>query len=161
MVKITAPNPKIIDIELAVMSLWGIRQNVIVPNISFGHGVHECDLFILTKSDCTIEVEIKTSMADLKKDVEKPHGHRSKKIRQLYFALPDNIIEKGIEHVPERAGIISISYLSPRKKFVAKVIREAKVNKDFIKPTEQEKFNITRLGCMRIYGLKSKLKQLI
>lgn len=146
---------KTIEIELAVVRLFGKREHVIVPNISWGFdGIHECDLFIVSKSGYATEVEIKTSISDLKNDAKKQHGHISDKIRELYFAIPESLHEKALPHIPEHAGVILVS--SVQGALSAKIVRSAKVN--FAKKlTIEQQFQIARLGTMRIWNLKSKL----
>lgn len=146
------------EIEEAVSRMYGIRQHIIVPNISWGlDGLHECDLLVLTKSKYAIEIEIKRSRADLKKDAQKKHGHKNKIIRKLYFAMP-NVMEKHIEFVPEDAGII-LCYKQDDKVY-ARVFREAKVDSLAPKLTDGQVSQLTRLGCMRIWGLKQKIIKL-
>ncbi len=136
------------EIEYAVARDFGWRTHVIVPNISWGAGLHECDLLVLTKTGYAYEVEIKVSKADLIKDKLKDHGHLSNRIRKLYFAIPDKL-KPHIEHIPERAGIICV-----RESGYCETIREAQTN-PLSKPwTDSEMFNIARLGTMRIWTLK-------
>lgn len=50
------------EIEIAIARYFGIRQNAIVPNVSWGLGFpYECDLLILRDSGFAIEIEIKIS----------------------------------------------------------------------------------------------------
>ena len=35
------------EIELAIAKYFDIRKNIIIPNISYGFNIHECDLFIM------------------------------------------------------------------------------------------------------------------
>jgi len=39
---------KTIEMEIAFARYFGIRQNLIIPNVSWGMDTHECDLFVLT-----------------------------------------------------------------------------------------------------------------
>ena len=55
-----------------------------MPNISWGLGVHEIDLFVVRPSGYAIEVEIKVSLSDFKADFNKKHTHSSPKIREFY-----------------------------------------------------------------------------
>ena len=73
--KITTP-----EIEVRVASFFNPRQNIIVPNISWGVNLHECDLLIIRKSGYGIEVEIKVSKSDLIADAKKPHHHHDIKV---------------------------------------------------------------------------------
>jgi len=142
---------KAIDIEIAVANYFNIRQNLIVPNISWGLFIHECDLLVITKAGYAWEVEIKVSRSDLIKDKEKRHGHFDKRIKDLYFAMPE-AMEKDIEHVPERAGIILVN-----DRLRCKTLRKPQSNKNAIPFTDKEKFQVARLGALRIWGLKKKL----
>jgi len=145
------------EMESAIATHFGIRANLIVPNISWGLGIHECDLLVLTASGYATEVEIKVSRGDLIKDKEKSHGHHSKKLKYLYFAIPD-YLEDDIEHIPERAGILIVAwnkdgdYLHVRKK------REPKLQFKY-KFTDKERFEVARLGSMRIWGLKRTVNE--
>jgi len=94
------------QIEVAVARKFGARQNIIVPNVSWGMNIHECDLMIIRPSGFAVEVEIKTSMSDLKKDFLKKHKHESVMIKEFYYAFPKEMLEKGIKLIPEKAGII-------------------------------------------------------
>lgn len=151
---------KCIDIEIAVANLFGIRKNIIVPNVSWGAGLHECDLLILKGSGYAVEVEIKVSKSDLKKDLQKQHAHQSQKLKELYFAIPENLLQAALEILPPRTGIITCKVYEgsyyPDKVF-ASIHRKATKNKDCLKWTEQEIYNVSRLGCMRIWTLKKAI----
>jgi len=41
---------KSLDIEIAVMEYLGTRTNLIVPNVSWGMDLHECDILSLSKA---------------------------------------------------------------------------------------------------------------
>lgn len=147
------------DIEYVVSAWFNWRQNLIVPNISWGLGIHECDLLICSKVGFCTEVEIKISKADLIKDKEKSHGHNSDKIKFLYFAIPDYLnTDEIISHIPERAGILTIK--NNGKRLVVSEIKEPQRNINAIKLTEKEQYEIARLGTMRIFGMKLKIKKL-
>ena len=98
---------KAIDIELAVSGYLNPRQNLIVPNVHWGLGIHECDLLVITQAGYAWEIEIKVSKADLIKDGKKRHGHIDFRIKELWFAIP-KYLEPHIEHVPKHAGIIVV-----------------------------------------------------
>lgn len=154
---------KTIDMEIALANYFGIRQNLIVPNVSWGMETHECDLFILTPAGYGSEIEIKVSKADLLKDKEKRHGHHSPKIKFLYFAIPD-YLTRYVDDIPSRAGVIVVSqnrhgrigdtyeYCDCTK------IRRPVVNSSY-KYTDSERLQLARLGALRIWGLKKKLSK--
>jgi len=145
---------KTIDMEIAVATYLNIRTNLIVPNISWGMSLHECDLLVITPSGCGWEIEIKVTKSDLIKDKEKYHGHYNKKIKDLYFAIPDYLMDC-IEHIPERAGIILVN-----NKLQCKTYRRPKSTKNAYQFSQAERYKVARLGSMRIWGLKRKLNNL-
>ena len=147
------------EIEIYLSNYFNYRQNIIVPNISYGLGVHECDLFIIRKSGYAVEVEIKISVQDIKADLKKSHKHKSNKIRELYFAIPKEL-EHAIEYIPEHAGIITIEKHITGKPATIHMLRGAKLNTDARKLTEKEIHKATHLGCMRIWALKQTVSRI-
>ncbi len=148
--------------ELAIATYFGTRANIIVPNISWGFGIHECDLFLIKKSGVAVEVEIKRSKSDLLADFKKGHNHHDKqnRITEMYYAFPEELYESCKDLVPEDAGIITcyrwIDY-KKREKIGATVKRNPKRIKGARKLTLEEQLKIARLGCLRIWSLKQKI----
>lgn len=143
------------DMEILVAQFLNPRINLIVPNVSWGMGIHECDLLCVTKNRYLWEVEIKISKADLIRDKRKYHGHYDKRVKRLYFAIPD-YLEKHIEHIPERAGIIIADTRYERLR--CRLLRSATENGRH-QINEAEYIKLMHLGAMRIWGLKSKLQK--
>jgi hypothetical protein len=144
------------EIEVRMADYFGYRQNIIVPNISWGLNLHECDLLILSKAGYATEVEIKVSKSDLIKDKEKRHMHSNNKIKNLYFAIPEKLNkDEIIKEIPKHSGIFVIG-----KEGRVKVLREAIAKQNPYKFTMEDQLQLTRLGCMRIWNLKSSLKNL-
>ena len=142
------------EIEVRVASYFDYRKNIIVPNISWGVNIHECDLLIVRKSGYGIEVEIKVNKYDLIADAKKEHNHndRMDRISELYFAMP-GYMKDCIEYVPERAGILLLSRCSGRGLELIR-FRDAVINKNRNKFSEEEMLKIAHLGTMRIWNLK-------
>lgn len=141
-------------IEIAISKLFNPRANIIVPNVSWGLGIHECDVLVLRKSGWAYEIEIKTSRADLLRDQNKSHGHKSNLIRGLYFAVPESLANL-IESVPLSAGFIIV-----REHHNSHIVREATLNDGARKLTDAERLKVAHLGTMRIWGLKRDLESL-
>lgn len=139
--------------ECEIAKFFGIRRNIIVPNVYWSLFNYEIDLLIITGSRYAYEIEIKISLQDLKRDKEKYYKHNSDKIKKLYFAIPE-YLEKHIEHIPDNAGIIVVyeSKYYPGS-FKPKKIKEAK-NKSKYQWPFHEVYEVARLGTMRIWGLK-------
>ena len=155
-----------LDIELAVAEHIGIRQHLIVPNVSWGLGLaHECDLLYVTKSGYAHEVEIKVSRSDLLRDQKKRkyrdsfrecHYHECL-VRSLTFAIPAEM-EASIPDIPEYAGVLLVEPHPRWKRLVCREVRKAVPYRDARKLSDEERFDLARLGTMRIWGLKRKLK---
>lgn len=158
------------QIEVAIANYFDVRKNLIVPNISWGAGLHECDLLIITKSGYATEVEIKVSKADLKKDFKKGHNHIDERIKALFYAVPEKLLPIALELVPDTAGIFvckwreeviyyegTINEWRTPARAVAVLVRNANPTHKFRAMNPEEINNIMRLGCMRIFSLKDKI----
>ena len=152
------------NIERIMVNHFKPRVNVIVPNVSWGLKMHECDILVLTKLNYAIEVEIKISKSDLIADKHKGHGHvdRKNRIKTLYFAIPEHLKQVALECCPERAGIIIVKG-EKRFKYHRKnvpwieIVRKPKQNITAIKFTDKERNHLLHLGIMRYWSCKSKL----
>lgn len=176
--RVSKGNLTTLDMEVALIHAFNPRQNVIVPNVSWGihdklyHSLHECDLLVLSGSGYATEIEIKISKADLLKDMEKRHGHFHGMIRRFYYAVPDTLkaVAEGV--IPERAGLLVVStkdgYDYSRKGWDSyerhicnyyhlDTARECRANTKALKWTDEQRNQLMRLGTMRIGGLKQKI----
>jgi hypothetical protein len=172
---------KTLDVEIAIINYFNPRQNIIVPNVSWGifnstyKALHECDVLILRKSGYAVEVEIKVSKSDLLADLKKGHAHYHNLIREFYYAVPKELKEIALGSIPENAGLITISRemvthykwdeFIGRQAFdveedVVRTIRNSKIRTDAEKWSDEKRYQLTRLGTMRILGLKKKIKEL-
>jgi hypothetical protein len=149
------------EVELAVVNYFGARKHLIVPNVSWGFTglYYEADLVVVTRAGYAKEVEIKVSRSDLLKDKEKKHNHDCRKFKELYFAIPKKLV-KDIEHIPDRAGILVCEKVEYKGEYYyrAHLERNAKVNGG-VKLTLADKYELARLGTLRIWNLKKKLIQ--
>jgi len=139
------------DIEIAVARHFGWRRNIIVPNVSWGLDIHEVDLLIISKAGYATEVEIKVTQSDINADLKKGHGHRSNKIRRLYFAVPDYLNEA--LGIPDRCGLISVN-----NDLYCRILRQPKINTKARALRADEINKVLHLGCMRIWRLKDIIR---
>jgi len=144
-----------LDMEVLTAQFLNPRINLIVPNISWGFLVHECDLLCVTKGHYLWEIEIKVTKADLIRDKKKYHGHLDNRIKRLYFAIPD-YLENEIRHIPERAGVIIADTRHERLR--CRMLRRPKENSGY-KISDEEYTKLAHLAAMRIWGLKLKLQK--
>lgn len=144
-------------VEIAVVKLLNYRVFTIVPNIASMFR-HECDLLALDDKGRFTEIEIKVSASDLKADFKKAHGHKSKYISRLIYAMPVELCEKYAHIIPNNCGIISVHVINRTKNMgaliYAKHYRMAKHDKQKEKPPSWMVNEFMRLGCMRIWSLK-------
>lgn len=157
---------KTIEIEVALMMHYGIRQNIIVPNVYWGiDGLYyECDIVKLTMSNYATEIEIKVSKSDLLKDKEKMHGHISNLFKYLYFAVPEELVDIALSEIPQRAGLFSVSRYKRQYtwekmpyNYIVTEVRKPQKNKGCHKWTDEQRHKLAKLGAMRILALKKKL----
>jgi hypothetical protein len=139
------------EIEIAIAQWFGYRDYVIVPNVSWGFLTYEADLLVISSSGYAWEVEIKISRGDLVRDKNKRHSHESRKVRKLWFAIPEKL-SNCIEHVPERAGVLIVSTDG-----IVRELRKPTVNEFAIKLTDAQQFQVARLGAMRVWDLKKRI----
>jgi hypothetical protein len=147
------------EMEIALANHFNYRQNLIIPNVSWGFLDHEADLIVISKSNYLIEIEIKVSASDLKKDKNKKHSHcdRENRIKALWFVLPEALISH-VNHIPENAGILIVS--KNKNFYRVKTMRSPKPYKKFRKLTDDEILKLYRLASMRTWSLKQKLLNL-
>lgn len=145
------------EMELAVATNFGVRKHVIVPNVSRGLKIHECDLLVLRETGYALEVEIKRSVSDMRKDLNKKHAHVDplNRIKELWFAVPESIAGKIEGMLPEGAGLIVCR--RGRGGVRARRVVKAKPIKGAVPFKDHEAEQLKRLGAMRVWGLKRKL----
>lgn len=154
---------KTIQIEIALMRFLDFRQNIVVPNVSWGMrfaeggALHECDILALSKSGYATEIEIKISKSDLKKDAKKPHSHRHRAIKRLFFAVPEHLREFAMTHIPERAGLLVVTGMNG---FNVKQVKPPVVDANALQWSPEKRLKLASLGAMRICGLKEKVFKL-
>ena len=147
------------DIELAVADHFGWRQNIIVPNVSYGLMNHEADMVVMKPSGWCDEVEIKISASDIKADLGKNDGkghRRDKRMRRLWFAVPEHLAAD--PNIPAFAGVLSCSRNSYGAVRVL-AVKAPEVNRGARKLSEAEQITLGRLGCMLIWALKTHCRQ--
>lgn len=143
-------------LEIAAMRYFNPRVNIIVPNVSWGLQLHECDLLVLTPAGIAYEVEIKISKSDIIADKKKPHGHNNKKIGKLFFCVPNPLADFALQHIPERAGLLVVESW---QSLWAQKIKDARLVSDY-RWSEQQRLKLAHLGCMRLLPLLDNLRQL-
>ena len=150
--------PSAIEVEIAVAEYFNPRQNTIVPNVAWGMNFnYELDLLVITRARYGYEVEIKISRHDLMRDVQKKHHHDSPKIKRLYFAIPEFLLQEQ-RHIPGNAGILVIK---PTREGGWRVHEERKPkSKSSYEFTDAEILTAERLGRLRVFPLKKQIVKL-
>ena len=107
-----------VDIERAIARTWLPRQNLMIPNVSYGFvSWGECDILKVERSGYLTEIEIKTSLPDLKREWKKRrwtfdwHVKAFREtIRRYFVAVPEDFADQAVEIVPSwvGAGILTV-----------------------------------------------------
>jgi hypothetical protein len=134
------------------------RRYLCVPN-SNQFLAWEADLLVMAPSFWLYEVEIKSTVADLRRDMKKQkhnfvHGSISRLlIRKMYYAMPLHVFDRvrDAPPIPEHAGIITINPEEEHKSNQAERVREAVPNPYARKLNERERFKLARLGALRYW----------
>jgi len=148
------------DIQRALTRAFGLfdyRRFLVVPNASYGVGLHECDLLALTASGYAHEIEIKVSVADLRRDGQKWHHHQSQRVKCLWFAAPAEMREAMQEHVPPEAGIILINKCEGWPGWRQEIVRKPVIRRGARRFTDTERYDLARLGTIRYWTWAHKL----
>ncbi len=149
---------KTADVEIAVANYFRPRVNLVVPNVSWAFSHYEMDLLVVTHSHYAYEIEIKVTKADLINDKKKRHNHNCDKIKYLFFAIPSTLLRYE-EHIPEDAGIIICADNYCGGINDTSIYRKPKKRHDY-ELSLSERYEIARLGYLRMWDLKRKVNQM-
>lgn len=165
-----------LDLEIATMKYFGVRKNLIVNNITNWSNLvnFETDIIVLTNSDLAYGFEIKISLSDLKADFKKVQfKNRLKdycktnpasktffgKFKHFSYICPEELKDAAINIIPEWAGLYCFRVFSINNIEKSSIYEVRKPKKLFTyKWKESERYQLARLGAMRILGLKEKIK---
>ena len=149
------------DIQALLAEYFGIRNNIIVPNVSWGLLDYEADLLIMNKTGYVTEIEIKRSWSDFLADFKKDeNAHKSEIIYQFWYCVPDSLYKDCIDKLKEvypdsldRPNVISYSD-SGVLNFHGKTASycRGKHRKMFL----EEQLKLARLGAMRYWSSEFK-----
>ena len=149
------------EIQALLAEYWGIRSNIIVPNVSWGLLDYEADLLVMNNTGYVTEVEIKRSWSDFLADFKKDeNAHKSEIIYQFWYCVPDEIYKKCVEKLKEvypdsldRPNVISYSD-SGVLNFHGKTASycRGKHRKLFL----EEQLKLARLGALRYWSSEFK-----
>jgi len=167
---------KTIDLELAIMSSFDYRHNLIVHNISnmMGLVAFETDILVLNKNNYAHGFEIKVSKADLKADFKKPQHTELEvmrngkfgynrffgKFKYFSYVVPESLKEIALELIPAFCGLYIYKNITNPKHSWLDCERQPKILFNY-KWTDEERYEVARLGTMRIFNLKQKIRTLL
>ncbi len=150
----------LLTLECAIARYFDYRQNVIIPNVSWGMGLkYEADMIIISMARYCTEIELKISRADLKRDSNKKKWCLTSPewsslnyniIRRQFFGLPESFCDI-IKHIPSQCGVLLVSESGK-----VHLERTAKLNR--ARPlAEKEYLHALHLVSMRLWTLKEVL----
>lgn len=152
-----------VDIEIAIiMTMFPPRRFLVLPNASWGLQIqYEMDLLVISKAGCGYEIEIKISVADMKRDLKK-WKHRSgavtldRRIKQFYYAFPAALSDKIAPFIPDYAGAISVA-VDEYGIYRTQVVKSAPIRKDVRKFTDDEIKHAGLLAQMRYWDIRKNI----
>lgn len=160
------------EIELLIYNsiFYNKRTDVFVPNVSFGFlSGYEADLLIMNKSGYVTEIEIKRSYNDFMKDFKKEFFHCDDRIREFYYCVPINILDKVLNKLVETKTYVNgVYYFTDNNELYFKSHKDIPYIEDDLivssalrnkgrKLFLEEQIKLLKLGSFRIYNLKQKL----
>jgi len=123
----------------ALASRFDWFRNLVLPNVYLCGG--EMDLAVITPAGYLWEFEIKLSLSDWKADANKAKwNHPGRRfVSRFYYVVPEALIEKAPEFVPESAGLIKLHHT--KWDWWVSVVREPKGRRgEKVTPAMREKF---------------------
>lgn len=151
--------------EAVVCGIFPIPRHICVANVSWSLLPYEADLLALTASGYMVEVEVKVSLSDLKRDAAK-RKWESRAFRELvsrfYYAMPAALWAKPAAQEAVRPGAGAIVVEHTQHGIRARVVREAD-RTGARALNERERFALARVGTFRAWGpvLKHRQRQLL
>ena len=157
--------------EMIIRKEVSLRNEIAIPNLSWGMLEYEADLVVINKTGYMREYEIKRSFQDLKADFKKKCYHDAEQVYQFFYVLPISIKEKALElfrmHQSDEAYIKAFGESTERCEALPAVIfyndeghivdrtrfgghLRGKHRKLFL----EEKLTITRLISLRYWNLR-------
>jgi hypothetical protein len=105
-------------LECRIAKYFDYRQNVIIPNVSWGIGLdYEADLIVVSKAKYVTEIELKVSKSDLKRDRDKRkwkpkpeydfRGELYNVVKKQFFGIPEDLGDS-INFIPSHCGVIMV-----------------------------------------------------
>ena len=154
------------DIELAIVGKLDPRRQLIIPNLSHALLIWgESDLVSISAAGFMSEYEIKTSVADLKRESKKRRWtnefcRRSfhRKIKTYSVVVPEDIADRALELMPEypasRARLLSVKRLKHSNRLTIRTMIKAKARRQVDRVTDQERIKLGELAAMRLWNCR-------
>lgn len=149
--------------DAVVRTVFPIPRNLCVANVSWSLLPYEADLLVMTGSGYLIEVEVKISLSDLKRDASKSKWHSdafNNLISRFYYAIPKVLWEKAStrDHIRPGAGVIIADGPDPLGYF-ARIEIEADRNMRARPLTQRQQFDLARVGSYRAWSPQQRHRQ--
>ena len=156
------------EIQLAIRNSWycDVRNNLIIPNVSWGLLPYEADLLVVKPSGLCAEFEIKRSFEDFKKDFTKHHTHDCKIIAYFYYVIPEAIKDKVkafiVEHFEDSAWYPAVIIYNEQGNLSRLVYDELGYlgcdrRKNYEKVTPEQRVTLGRLVSIRYWNTLEEL----
>lgn len=141
----------------------GVRQNLCVPNVSFGMNIeYEADLVVVTKSGYATEYEIKRSWTDFLADFKKNNcAHKAPWVYKFFYVVPLSIKDKVLSYLDnlfEEKKITNIpAVLCYSEDKQISLFGGCHYVSGGRKMFIEERLKLARLGTLRYWDLRRKM----
>lgn len=81
--------------------IFNKRNDIMIPNLSWGLLDYEADFVAINRSGYMTEIEVKRSWEDFKADFRKLHTHNDARVYRFAYCVPQGIAERCVTYIRE------------------------------------------------------------
>lgn len=144
------------------------REDIIIPNLSWGLLPYEIDLAVIKPNGYMTEYEIKRSYSDLVADFKKAIYHNDERVKYFHYVLPIGIKDKAValfdEHMHDESykavfgsRYPSCLFYNERAQFVSQTSWDNLLCGNHRKLYLEEQLTVARLVSIRYWTMRQKI----
>lgn len=142
------------EIEVGLAQYFNPRRNHVLINASWGLDFrYELDFLSITPAGYGTEVEIKVTKSDIKADLKKRFQHDDRRIRRVFFCVPEELVEFTLETIDPRFGVLKAGM---HRDFGVTIyeVRAARIRPNAVPFSDKEISKANSLMNLRVWPLK-------
>lgn len=156
--------------DAIVRTFCDTREDIIIPNLSWGLLPYEIDLAVIKPSGYMTEYEIKRSYSDLVADFKKAIYHNDERVRCFHYVLPVGIKDKALalfdEHKQDESYKAVFRFRDPsclfydeRAMFVGQTSWDNLLAGNHRKLYLEEQLTVARLVSIRYWTMRQSIAE--